>query len=103
MLGVVGGGYIGLELGTAFVKLGSKVSVVEALPRILPLYDAELTRPVAKRLGELGVEVLTGAKAKGLAPKKDALLVETADGKEVSLQADKILVAVGGQPLTEGG
>ena len=63
---MVGGGYIGLELGTAFAKMGAKVTVVEALPRILPLYDAELTRPVAKRLGELGVEVLTGAKAKGL-------------------------------------
>jgi dihydrolipoamide dehydrogenase len=62
---VVGAGYIGLELGTAFAKLGSKVTVVEALPRILPQYDAELTRPVAKRLEALGVKVLTGAKASG--------------------------------------
>jgi dihydrolipoamide dehydrogenase len=61
---VVGAGYIGLELGTAFAKLGSEVTVVEALPRILPHYDAELTRPVARRLDALGVEVLTGAKAK---------------------------------------
>ena len=79
---VVGGGYIGLELGTAFAKLGAKVTVVEAQPRILPLYDAELTRPVAKRLAELGVEVLTGAKAKGLAARATRLLVETADGEE---------------------
>ena len=99
---VVGGGYIGLELGTAFAKMGAKVSVVEALPRILPGYDAELTRPVAKRLGELGIEVLTGAKAKGLSPKEDALLVETADGKEVRVPADKVLVSVGRKPLTEG-
>jgi dihydrolipoamide dehydrogenase len=99
---VVGGGYIGLELGTAFAKLGAKVTVVEALPRILPLYDAELTRPVAKRLAELGVEVQTGAKARGLSPGKDALLVETADGKEVRLPADKVLVTVGRKPLTEG-
>ena len=63
---MVGGGYIGLELGTAFAKMGAKVTVVEALPRILPQYDAELTRPVGKRLRELGIEVLTGAKAKGL-------------------------------------
>ncbi|TGT34824.1 dihydrolipoyl dehydrogenase, partial [Mesorhizobium sp. M4B.F.Ca.ET.169.01.1.1] len=60
-LAVVGGGYIGLELGMAFAKMGSKVTVVEALPRVLAQYDAELTRPVLKRLGELGVEVMTGA------------------------------------------
>src|SRR5688572_18184315 len=47
---VVGAGYIGLELGTAFAKLGAAVTVVEADSRILPQYDAELTRPVAKRL-----------------------------------------------------
>src|SRR5690606_38998863 len=77
---VVAAGYIGLELGTAFAKLGAKVTVVEAEGRILPLYDAELSRPVAKRLGELGVEVLTSAKARGLSAGKDALLVDTADG-----------------------
>ncbi len=55
---VVGGGYIGLELGTAFARLGARVTVVEAQQRILPLYDAELTAPVAKRLTALGVEVL---------------------------------------------
>ena len=99
---VVGGGYIGLELGTAFAKIGAKVTVVEALPRILPLYDAELTRPVGKRLAELGVEVLTGAKARGLTPRNDALLVEIADGKKVKVPADKVLVAVGRKPLTDG-
>ena len=97
---VVGGGYIGLELGTAFAKMGSKVTVVEAQSRILPQYDADLTRPVAKRLRELGVEVLTGAKAKGL--KADALLIETAEGQEKRLGADRILVTVGRRPLTVG-
>src|SRR5262245_45373692 len=101
-LAVIGGGYIGLELGTAFAKMGSKVTVVEALPRVLPLYDAELTRPVGKRLAELGVQVLTGAKATGLDPKTGALLVEGADGKPVSIPADKVLVTVGRKPLTEG-
>jgi hypothetical protein len=58
-LAVVGAGYIGLELGTAFAKMGAAVTVIEALPRILPQYDAELTRPVGERLHELGVTVLT--------------------------------------------
>lgn len=101
-LAIVGGGYIGLELGMAFAKLGAKVTVVEALPRLLAQYDAELTKPVIKRLGELGVEVLTEAKAKGLSTKGDALLVETAAGKDVKIEADKILVTVGRKPVTEG-
>ena len=97
---VVGAGYIGLELGTAFAKLGTQVTVVEALPRILPQYDAELTRPVARALDRLGVEVLTGARARRLVGA--ALAVETADGKEVRLAADKVLVTVGRRPATDG-
>ncbi len=99
---VVGGGYIGLELGTAFAKMGAEVTVVEATPQILPQYDAELVKPVAKRLGELGVQVLTDTKAKGLSGQGDALLIETADGREQSLPADRILVTVGRRPRTEG-
>ncbi len=101
-LAVVGGGYIGLELGTAFAKLGAKVTVVEALPRILPLYDADLVRPVSKRLADLGVTVLTGAKAKGLSQGGDALVVETADGKAQDIPAERVLVTVGRRPATEG-
>lgn len=99
---VVGGGYIGLELGTAFAKMGAKVTVVEAQARILPQYDAELTRPVFKRLQALGIDVMTRAKAKGVAKAGNALLVETESGSEVSLAADKILVTVGRRPVTQG-
>src|SRR6202012_4859616 len=49
-LAVVGAGYIGLELGIAFAKLGAKVTIIEAQDRILPAYDTELTRPVTRRL-----------------------------------------------------
>ena len=99
---IVGAGYIGLELGTAFAKLGSDVTVVEAEARILPQYDAELSEPVAKRLRELGVTVLTGAKAKGLAANGASLAIETADGRQTTLAADKILVTVGRKPATSG-
>jgi dihydrolipoamide dehydrogenase len=98
-LAVIGGGYIGLELGIAFAKLGTKVTVVEALGRILPLYDAELTRPVAKRLSELGMEVLTNAKA--LSAKKGDLAIELA-GEEKHIAAEKVLVTVGRRPVTDG-
>ncbi|MFI0844525.1 dihydrolipoyl dehydrogenase [Mesorhizobium sp. IMUNJ 23232] len=101
-LAVVGAGYIGLELGIAFAKLGAKVTVVEALDRILPLYDAELTKPVGKRLAALGIEVLLGAKAQGLEPKTDQLIVETADVTTRRIMAEQILVAVGRKPAVDG-
>jgi dihydrolipoamide dehydrogenase len=99
-LAVVGAGYIGLELGIAFRKLGAEVTIVEAMDRILPLYDAPLVAPVAKWLEKNGVIVHLGAKAKGAT--KGALQIETKDGKTVSLSADKILVTVGRKPNTEG-
>ncbi len=81
---VVGGGYIGLELGTAFSKMGSDVTIVEATPQVLPQYDAELVRPVMRKLTEGGIRVLTGAKAIGLADNGEVLIVETADGRQQS-------------------
>lgn len=99
-LAVVGGGYIGLELGIAYAKLGSAVTVIEAGPRILPQYDAELTRPVAQRLAALGVRVLTGARAGGLSD-SGALRVAVADGAE-DIEADRVLVTVGRRPRATG-
>jgi len=99
-LAVVGAGYIGMELGMAFAKLGAKVTIVEALPKILPLYDSELTQPVVRRLAELGVETLVGARALSFA--KGALHVAAADGKERAAPADKALVAVGRRARTSG-
>jgi dihydrolipoamide dehydrogenase len=98
---VVGGGYIGLELGTAFAKMGSDVTVVEALAQVLPLYDADLVKPVMRRLTERGIKVLTNTKAIGLSDKGDALVVEGTDGRQ-ELPADRILVAVGRRPRTTG-
>jgi dihydrolipoyl dehydrogenase len=99
---VVGGGYIGLELGTAFAKLGTAVTVVEAERRILPQYDGDLSEPVARRLRALGVTVLTGAKAKGLAAEGAALTIETAGGGQTTIEADKLLVTIGRTPATSG-
>ncbi len=104
---VVGGGYIGLELGEAFAKLGSTVTVVEAEKQILPLYDRRLTMPLGRKLKSLGVEVLTGARAIGLDP--DGLLVQVGgdgdaegDGERRTLPADRVLVTVGRRPVTDG-
>lgn len=99
-LAVVGAGYIGMELGMAFAKLGAKVTVVEALTKILPLYDEELTQPVARRCRDLGIEVMVGARALGFA--KGALTVAGADGRETTIAAEKALVAVGRRARTAG-
>ncbi len=100
-LTVVGAGYIGLELGIAYAKLGSKVTVVEATDRILPLYDAELVKPVGKRLAALGIDVLFTAKARELDAKSGQLVVET-EGKMKKFAADCIMVAVGRRPAIDG-
>jgi dihydrolipoamide dehydrogenase len=99
---VVGAGYIGLELGTAFAKLGARVTVIEAEDRILPVYDAELVRPVARRLQALGVEVLTRTRAAGLSDAGDAVRVERQGAAARSLAADRILVATGRRPRVAG-
>ncbi len=97
---VVGGGYIGLELGIAFRKLGAEVTVVEMADRILPLYDKALTDPVTKWLEKHGVKLLLGAKAGSF--EKGALNVTDKDGEALKLKADKVLVTVGRRPRTKG-
>jgi dihydrolipoamide dehydrogenase len=99
---VVGAGYIGLELGMAWRKLGAEVVVVEALDRVLPAYDEELVKPVAAALQRLGVRVLTGHRVKRLAEGGEGLLVTTPDGEDIAVPGDKILVAVGRKPHIDG-
>ncbi|WP_426042204.1 dihydrolipoyl dehydrogenase [Brevundimonas sp. TWP2-3-4b1] len=97
---VVGGGYIGLELGIAYRKLGAQVAIVEMAERILPLYDKALTDPVMKWLTDHGVEMHLGARAGGFGDGK--LSITTKDGEPLSLDADKVLVTVGRRPRTKG-
>ena len=97
---VVGGGYIGLELGIAFRKLGAEVAIVEMADRLLPLYDKALTDPVRKWLEAHGVELHLGAKAGSF--EKGALNVTAADGTALKLKADKVLVTVGRKPRAKG-
>lgn len=99
---VVGAGYIGLELGTAYRKLGAEVTVVEAAQRILPAYDAELTKPVAAALKRLGVELRLGSSVLGLNAAGDGVRVKEANGEETVLAADRVLVAVGRRPRSGG-
>jgi dihydrolipoamide dehydrogenase len=97
-LAIVGAGYVGLELGIAFAKLGADVTIVEALDRILQSFDEPLTKPVVRRLAELGVELQLGARVTGL--DDDGLVIEEPDG-ERTLAAERVIVAVGRAPNTE--
>jgi dihydrolipoamide dehydrogenase len=99
---VVGAGYIGLELGTAYRKLGAGVAVVEAMDRILPAYDEELAKPVAAALRRLGVQLHLGCSVQGLSATGDAVRIRAAQGEPSELPADQVLVAVGRRPHTDG-
>ncbi len=94
---VMGAGYIGLELGTALAKLGARVTVVEALDRVLPTVDVALTRPVLRRLQALGVELRLATTAERL--EDDQLVVRDAEG-EHGVPAQRVVVAVGRVPNT---
>ncbi|SPO67859.1 dihydrolipoyl dehydrogenase [Pseudomonas sp. JV241A] len=101
-LTVVGGGYIGLELGIAYRKLGVEVSVVEARERILPTYDSELTAPVAESIKKLGIKLYLKHSVEGFDADKQALQVRDPEGELLQLSTDQVLVAVGRKPRTQG-
>ncbi|MFB6146417.1 MAG: dihydrolipoyl dehydrogenase [Halobacteriaceae archaeon] len=99
---VVGGGYVGMELSTVFARLGTEVTVLEMLDGILPRFDDDLVRPVRDRATDAGVEIHTGVRADGLDDDGDQAVVRAtgADG-EVTVPADRVLVAVGREPVTD--
>ncbi len=97
---VVGAGYIGLELGIAYRKLGAKVTFIEADQRILASYDKELTAPVQQWLKKHDIKVHLEARATGWQDNK--LSYTDKEGREHAIKADKLLVTVGRKPNTEG-
>ncbi len=100
---VIGGGYIGLELGMVYAKFGTKVTVVEALPRVLASMDKDCVAVVERKLRKMGVEVMANTKAKSWEDKGDraVLTVELADGKTAQIDTDKILLSIGRRPNSE--
>ncbi len=100
---VIGGGYIGLELGMVYAKFGTKVTVVEALPSILAAMDKDCVQVVARKLKKMGVEVMLKAKAKSWEDKGDraVLTVELDGGGLATVDTDVILVSVGRRPNSE--
>jgi dihydrolipoamide dehydrogenase len=100
---VIGGGYIGLELGMMLAKLGTKVTVVEALESVLFGFDPDAVKQIQRSLKKLGVTVMTSTKALGWEKADDGIVVRVQGGKgEERIPSDFVLVTVGRFPNTEG-
>src|SRR5262245_24289195 len=102
---VIGAGYIGLELGSVWSRLGSEVTVVEMLDRVAPGLDAEVAKQLQRVLTKQGLIFKLGAKVVGIDTKGNSLkliLEPSAGGKSETLESDVVLVAIGRIPNTEG-
>lgn len=98
---VVGGGYIGLELGSVYARLGAKVTVLEMMDRVLPEMDHELAETAYKLLTEQGLDIRLGARVTAAkVAKGQATVSYQSDGNEETITADKVLVSIGRRPAT---
>ncbi|HET7267229.1 MAG TPA: dihydrolipoyl dehydrogenase [Oleiagrimonas sp.] len=102
-LAVIGAGVIGLELGSVWNRLGSEVTVLEALPDFLPAADKDIAKVAAREFKKQGLDIKLGAKVSKAEVKKNKVELTYEDKKgEQSLSVDKLLVAVGRRAYTEG-
>jgi dihydrolipoamide dehydrogenase len=102
-LGVIGAGVIGLELGSVWRRLGSEVTVLEAMAQFLPMVDQTLAKEAQRHFKKQGLGIKLGAKVLSAAVKGGVVDVVYADAEgEHTLQVDKLVVAVGRRPFTEG-
>ena len=100
---VIGGGAIGLELGSVWARLGTKVTVVEFLPRIAAIFDEDITQALQKLLQKQGLKFHLGTGVESAEKTKTGIKLTAAKGdKSLELEAEKVLVAVGRKPNTDG-
>lgn len=100
---IIGGGVIGLELGSVYARLGTKVSVFEYMDRIIPTMDADMSKELTKSMKKLGVEFYLGHAVKDVKAtnRGTTLVAENKKGEKVTVKADYCLVAVGRNPYTD--
>jgi dihydrolipoamide dehydrogenase len=102
-LGVIGAGVIGLELGSVWRRLGSEVTMIEAMDQFLPIADGAIAKEALRHFKKQGLDIKLGAKVSHATVSGDAVDVTYADAQgERTLQVDKLVVAVGRRPFTEG-
>lgn len=102
-LGIIGAGVIGVELGSVWARLGAKVTILEAMPGFLPMVDQTIAKDAQRQFAKQGLDIRLGAKVLGAkAGSKDVKVEYESDGKKQSETFDKLIVAVGRRPYTEG-
>lgn len=102
-LAIVGAGAVGVEFASIFNRFGSKVTVLEMLPRIVPVEDEEISKELERCFKKAGIRVETGAKVENIQAGESGVKfsVTTANGRKEDLEAESMLIAVGRKPLTE--
>jgi dihydrolipoamide dehydrogenase len=101
---VVGAGAVGIEFASLFARFGSNVTVVEMLPRVLPVEDEEISAELSKLLAKRKIRVLTSCRLEEMSVQEGRVIavVSTSSGESQTLTAEKALIAVGRKPMTEG-
>ena len=101
---VIGAGAVGVEFASIFRSFGSEVTILEYLPRVVPAEDEDISKELARAFKKRGIDINVGAKVEKVEPTKTGAKVTftASDGKQVAKEAEKVLVAVGRAPLTEG-
>ena len=104
LLVVIGGGVIGLELGSVYLRLGSQVTVVEYMDKIIPTMDGALSKELTKVLKKQGMKFMLSTGVQSVERNGDSVKITAKDkkGEEVSVEGDYVLVSVGRKPFTEG-
>jgi dihydrolipoamide dehydrogenase len=100
---IIGAGAVGVEFGSIFKRMGSEVTILEMLPRIVPVEDEDVSKELERVFKKQGIRVETGARVDRVEKTGTGVkvLVTTRDGKQQTMEADKLLVAVGRKPNTE--
>ncbi|MBV8675137.1 MAG: dihydrolipoyl dehydrogenase [Acidobacteriaceae bacterium] len=101
---IIGAGAVGVEFGSIFRSFGSEISILEYLPRLVPVEDEDVSKELARSFRKRGIESATGAKVERVEETKNGVKVTYtgSDGKPAFKEAEKVLVAVGRGPRTEG-
>jgi len=102
-LGIIGAGAVGVEFASIFNRFGSKVTLLEMLPRIVPVEDEEISKELDKHFKKAGIRIETGATAENIQKKGQSvsLAVKLANGNREDMEFEKLLIAVGRKPVTE--